>query len=82
MKSLLLLLLDNFLYTKEETDHVPVFASLCRLFPMWFTVFRRETLTATSAVQKALSSLHAYVAMEEASVSNKPWDQECGPYCL
>jgi len=38
MKSLLLLLLDNFLYTKEETDRVPVFASLCRLFPMWFPV--------------------------------------------
>jgi hypothetical protein len=38
MKSLLLLLLDNFLYTREETDHVLVIVSLCRLFPMWFPV--------------------------------------------
>ena len=32
-------------------------------------------------MQKALSSLLAYVAMEEASVSNKSCEQECGPVC-
>ena len=54
MKSLLLLLLDNFLYTKEEPDHVPVFASLCRLFPIWFPRLRTGNTDSNCSSAKSV----------------------------